>query len=155
MVNANANFIGNVLVLDYQQFWNWEHFLEYMIFLVLLVGFIGNITLINLLTVQSQSLIELTGVLALMCEAILGIPQVYRNYVTKSAAGLRWELLLSWFLGDGFKTFYFIFKRSPMQFIACGVIQLTVDCIIAFQMFVLYRGGNGDGKQRNNRKKAF
>lgn len=41
------------------------------------------------------------------------------------------------FLGDGFKLFYFIYKQSPLQFIICGAIQLSIDSFIVFE-FLLF-----------------
>lgn len=46
----------------------------------------------------------------------------------------RTELVLTWFIGDAFKTGFFILRRSPMQFVLCGVIQLIVDVGVAYQM---------------------
>ncbi len=52
----------------------------------------------------------------------------------------RIELLVTWFIGDTFKTGFFLFRHSPMQFVLCGLIQLAVDIGIAIQMFVYPRG---------------
>ena len=76
---------------------------------------------------------------ALGMESILGMPQVYKNYVAKSTQGLRMEMIGIWFLGDLFKTVYFHIKNQPLPFKMCAVIQLIVDFIILFQMFVLYK----------------
>lgn len=46
----------------------------------------------------------------------------------------RTELVLTWFIGDAFKTGFFILRHSPIQFVLCGIIQLTVDLGIAYQM---------------------
>lgn len=46
-------------------------------------------------------------------------------------------ILLTWFLGDAFKTFYYIYTGVPLQFILCGIIQLLVDSIVVIQ-FVSY-----------------
>lgn len=48
--------------------------------------------------------------------------------------------MLTWFIGDAFKTGFFIIRHSPMQFVLCGLIQLVVDLGIAFQM---HHYGNG------------
>jgi uncharacterized protein with PQ loop repeat len=64
----------------------------------------------------------------------LGFPQLYKNYSTRSVAGLSFILVLSWFAGDFLKTLYFIIGGEPVQFIVCGTIQLTVDIIIILQI---------------------
>lgn len=45
---------------------------------------------------------------------------------------------MTWFIGDFSKTVYFIVFQQPMQFILCGVVQLSVDLIILSQL-VIYR----------------
>jgi len=78
--------------------------------------------------------VELIGFLSLAIEATLGVPQLVKNYKNKSTEGLSIALILSWFVGDAFKTVYFISTRSPLQFIMCGALQLLVDCAILFQI---------------------
>ena len=43
-------------------------------------------------------------------------------------------LILSWFVGDMFKTIYYIFKAQPTQFVICGIVQLTIDILILLQI---------------------
>jgi uncharacterized protein with PQ loop repeat len=61
-----------------------------------------------------------------------------KNFKTKSVEGISLFLILTWFVGDFFKTIYFIINKQPAQFILCGSIQLTVDLIILIQL-ILYR----------------
>jgi len=51
------------------------------------------------------------------------------------------ELIVSWFIGDGFKTIYFIFIGAPTQFIMCGALQLLVDILISFQILTYKSSG--------------
>jgi len=44
------------------------------------------------------------------------------------------ELIVSWFIGDGLKTIYFVFTGAPPQFIFCGATQLFVDILISLQI---------------------
>lgn len=67
-------------------------------------------------------------------QAMLGLPQLYKNHQTKSVAGLSFILVFTWFLGDFFKTLYYIIEFQPVQFIMCGTIQLTVDIMIILQI---------------------
>ena len=71
----------------------------------------------------------------MMTEACLGMPQLIKNFNSKSVKGLSYVMIVAWFLGDGFKTFYFILEKQPAQFLMCGTIQLTVDVLILMQMF--------------------
>ena len=50
------------------------------------------------------------GFLSLTIEATLGMPQLLSNYRTKSVAGLSFVMIFSWFVGDFFKTLYFIIE---------------------------------------------
>ena len=43
-------------------------------------------------------------------------------------------MVLTWFVGDAFKTVFFIARHAPAQFIMCGAIQLIVDVLVAIQM---------------------
>jgi hypothetical protein len=45
-------------------------------------------------------------------------------------------MIFSWVAGDAFKTFYFIYKDQPFQFIMCGSVQLLVDFIIIGQIYL-------------------
>jgi len=57
------------------------------------------------------------------------------NYKNKSTAGLSLGLILSWFLGDTTKIYYYVAKSQPFQFVVCGVLQLATDVIILGQMY--------------------
>lgn len=58
------------------------------------------------------------------------------NQKTKSVQGLSYAMIFSWVAGDAFKTFYFIFKNQPFQFIMCGTVQLIVDFVIIGQIYM-------------------
>ena len=45
-------------------------------------------------------------------------------------------MVMLWFIGDSFKTLYFILRAAPNQFIACGSIQIAVDIMILYQVSV-------------------
>lgn len=72
---------------------------------------------------------------------MLGMPQLVRNYAKKSTRGMSVEMVVMWLSGDLFKTLYFILRHAPVQFIACGSIQVTVDVLILIQV-IWYRGAN-------------
>ena len=66
---------------------------------------------------------------------MLGVPQAITNYKKKSTKGLSVSLIGSWFLGDAFKTIYFVINGSPAQFLFCGLFQITMDTVILYQIY--------------------
>ncbi|CAH1762619.1 11259_t:CDS:2 [Entrophospora sp. SA101] len=81
--------------------------------------------------------IEILGYLSLGIESTVPMPQALVNFKYKSVSGFSRWILVTWFIGDSFKTFYYIFTTAPIQFIICGIIQLSVDGVIVLQ-FVIY-----------------
>lgn len=124
------------LTVNWRRFWHWSAFGDYLCFLLLLSGSLGAVTALNLLYLQSVALTEIIGTAALTLEATLAMPQFHQNYVNKSTKGLRMELIFSWLAGDSFKTFFFIYRHAPFQFIMCGITQLVMDCAILVQIFI-------------------
>jgi solute carrier family 66, member 2 len=53
---------------------------------------------------------ELIGFASMSIEALLGFPQLISNWKTKSVKGLSYTMIGMWFLGDTFKTAYFIME---------------------------------------------
>lgn len=45
-------------------------------------------------------------------------------------------MVLTWFLGDLYKTIYFIVRQAPFQFLICGCIQITFDTLIFLQVWL-------------------
>ncbi|CAG8437958.1 16807_t:CDS:2 [Acaulospora morrowiae] len=115
-------------------FWNWDTYRPYIICLILLTGFLG---ILSNFLIKETWFVEILGVLALGIEATLPMPQAWQNYQFKSVSGFSPLVLLTWFGGDSFKSFYYINTGSPLQFIICGIIQLTMDSVIVLQ-FILY-----------------
>ena len=50
-------------------------------------------------------------------------------------------MVVMWTSGDIFKTTYFILRSSPTQFWVCGMLQVTLDLAVLFQVY-LYGGKN-------------
>ncbi|KAG2218872.1 hypothetical protein INT45_003939 [Circinella minor] len=114
--------------------WSWGHYLDYVNFLL---GFTTFIAVLYLLLGGYSTFVETLGFLSLGIESTLPVPQCLSNFRRKSTHGFSLLVLGSWFFGDSFKLFYFIHTQSPLQFIVCGAIQLSVDCLIVAQ-FVLF-----------------
>lgn len=117
-------------------FWQWDRFGDYVAFLALFTVLVGIATSLDRAVLHTRYYGEAIGILALMVEASLGLPQLYRNWSAKSTKGLRFELIIAWLIGDVLKTCYFVFKRAPPLFVMCGSIQLTVDISILAQILV-------------------
>ncbi|KAI8097107.1 PQ loop repeat-domain-containing protein [Halteromyces radiatus] len=117
-----------------RRFWSWEYYLDYINCLLI---FTTIVAFLYLLLQKSTAFIELLGALSLGIESTLPLPQCISNFQRKSTAGFSLLVLGSWFLGDSFKLFYFIYTHAPLQFDICGGIQLSIDTAIVVQ-FILY-----------------
>jgi hypothetical protein len=56
------------------------------------------------------------GFVSLSIEALLGFPQMISNYKTKSVEGLSVKMIGTWFVGDFFKTLYFVLEVNNIIF---------------------------------------
>lgn len=75
-----------ILDMDWSSFWKWTDFWSYVEFtLVLAVLF----SLSTYLLVDNSIYVESIGFLAVFMEAMLGVPQLSKNYSNQSTAGMR------------------------------------------------------------------
>nr|XP_020017779.1 PQ-loop repeat-containing protein 1 isoform X2 [Castor canadensis] len=72
-------------------------------------------------------------------EAMLGVPQLYRNHRHRSTEGMSLKMVLMWTSGDTFKTAYFLLNGAPLQFSVCGLLQVLVDLAILGQAYAFAR----------------
>lgn len=130
---AHNNHLSSTRETDFDEgFWEWTSFSSYIKFLVLfstLAGIVTGIMRNNYIFVESL------GFVAILTEAMLGVPQVTRNYRKKSTSGMSLEMVVMWLSGDIFKTVYFVLRETPSQFYICGGIQVLVDILILWQVF--------------------
>ncbi|XP_018310845.1 PQ-loop repeat-containing protein 1 isoform X1 [Mycetomoellerius zeteki] len=124
--------------LDARFFWKWTDFKSYLGFMVLFAGIGGVITYLFL---DIPIFIEIIGFLAVLIEAMLGVPQFLRNSSNKSTVGMSIAMVAMWTIGDIFKTCYFILRDTPVQFQVCGAVQVTIDVAILAQVY-LYKTNN-------------
>jgi hypothetical protein len=127
------------------QFWGWRHFELYLLVFALALG---------QLAMGGQAwYVELIGMMALLLESTMAFPQIYRNYQRGSTEGLRYDicgilsrlklylqslfLIMTWFGGDAFKTWYFVTNNAPFQFLVCGIVQLCADFVVLLQLIIL------------------
>ncbi|XP_032149687.1 solute carrier family 66 member 2 isoform X2 [Cebus imitator] len=117
---------------DPHHFWQWSSFADYVQCVVAFTGLVGYITY---LSIDSTLFVETLGFLAVLTEAMLGVPQLYRNHRHQSTEGMSIKMVLMWTSGDAFKTAYFLLKGAPLQFSVCGLLQVLVDLAILGQAY--------------------
>lgn len=126
----------NILDFKLEDFWQWTDFLSYtlatMSFSVFCLCATG-------MFINQQWLPRILGSLSLGIEALLPVPQILTHYNRKSTAGFSYALIGAWFFGDGFKILYAVARNEPLPFLLCGAFQFFCDCIILFQMLMLYK----------------
>jgi hypothetical protein len=131
-----------------RDFWQWTDLISYIectsaftvVFGFLMYIFMGNVLFV-----------EVTGYASLLTEAVLAVPQLLKNHVSKSTVGMSYLMVLLWAGGDLFKTVYFIVKEVPIQFVVCGVIQVTIDLLIMAQVS-LYSSPSEDSKKKHDER---
>ncbi|KAM4685366.1 solute carrier family 66 member 2 isoform 4-T4 [Amazona ochrocephala] len=74
------------LDFDLNYFWHWSKFTDYVQCVLTFTGVTGYITYLWL---DSSLFVETLGFLAVFTEAMLGVPQLYRNYQNRSTEGMR------------------------------------------------------------------
>ncbi|KAI7888910.1 uncharacterized protein EV154DRAFT_565941 [Mucor mucedo] len=114
-------------------FWGWDNYLDYVNCLLMFTSVIG---VLYIFLHPYSMFIEALGFLSLGLESTLPVPQLLTNFKHRNTDGFSLLILASWFLGDGFKAFYFFYNHSPIQFVACALIQLSFDTIIVFQLIL-------------------
>jgi len=114
-------------------FWRWADFSKY----IQAIGLVwGVMMVLTFLLNQNAIYIEAVGYASVLIEACLGLPQLISNFKNKSVAGLSIGLIVTWFIGDLTKIYYYIQKSQPLQFIVCGALQLVSDILILGQIYV-------------------
>ncbi|XP_026555264.1 PQ-loop repeat-containing protein 1 isoform X2 [Pseudonaja textilis] len=117
---------------DLNSFWHWNTFADYVQCVLAFAGVTGCVTYLSL---DSSIFVESLGFLAVFIEAMVGIPQLYRNYQNRSTEGMSVKMVLMWTSGDTFKTVYFLLNQAPFQFSVCGLLQVFVDMAILLQVY--------------------
>ncbi|XP_059190261.1 solute carrier family 66 member 2 [Centropristis striata] len=117
--------------LDFRYFWKWSAFEDYLLFCF---GFTVLCAVVTLLLLDSAVFVETLGSLAVMFEAMLGLPQLLQNFQNRSTKGMSVKMVLLWTAGDVFKTTYFVINESPAQFWVCGSVQILIDVAILLQV---------------------
>jgi len=122
--------LENILKTDI--FWDWPHFIEYVLFCLFFSIFVA--VIYSIFGIHNKFFIEVLGFISLIIESMIGVPQTIENYKNKSTKNLSQLTFLLWINGDILKTLYFLKFNSPLQFILMGFTQVAVDSIIIFQI---------------------
>lgn len=117
---------------DLQYFWKWSRFVDYLQF-CLCVSVVC--TFVTYIFIDAAIFVEGLGFVAVLMEAMLGIPQLWQNFQKHSTHGMSVAMVLLWTAGDTFKTAYFIINESPVQFWLCGTLQICIDIAILIQVY--------------------
>ncbi|KAF7254897.1 hypothetical protein EG68_08625 [Paragonimus skrjabini miyazakii] len=115
-----------------EHFWQWTDFSSYLMFTLI---FTLVASMITYLFSDSQLFIAFLGFAALFTEALLGLPQLLKNYRNQSTRGMSLTMVCMWTCGDVFKTAFFLLEHAPLQFPLCGGLQICLDCLIFAQYF--------------------
>jgi len=97
------------------------------------------------LSLALPAYVEALGLLAVLFEAMLAVPQVVRNHQRGTTEGLSAILVLTWVGGDAYKLGFCLVRNFPLQFIACAALQLALDAVVCFQMKTLPSIGGSPG----------
>ncbi|CAL9697206.1 unnamed protein product [Knipowitschia caucasica] len=122
--------------MDLNYFWKWSMFEDY---LLCCFGFTVLCAVVTFLLLDSSLFVEALGSLALLFEAMLGLPQLLQNLNNQSTRGMSVKMVLLWTAGDIFKTAYFVLNDSPVQFWVCGSAQILIDVAILLQVLLYNR----------------
>jgi len=122
-----------------RHFWNWTQFRDYCQFIlcISLLGF-GATYLLKKVTV----FIELLGFASLMTEAMLGVPQFWKNYQNKSVQGMRYIIRCCVMCKNQqilLKNYFLIFLSEVYMHSACVCVSayLVTLCIVFGSMFAV------------------
>ncbi|XP_074111914.1 solute carrier family 66 member 2 isoform X1 [Cotesia typhae] len=127
---VNINSKNQIIKLKDRVFTDFQSYLDF----VLLFGVVGGVAMY--IFVDYPIFVETVGLLAVLTEAMLGVPQFLRNLDNKSTEGMSIVMVTMWTVGDTFKTCYFLHREAPVQFGICGALQVIVDLGILLQVYI-------------------
>jgi hypothetical protein len=96
----------------------------------------------------SPAYIAFLGYFGLAVEAMLPVPQIWKNHQARSCKGFRLSVIVNWLAGDTMKMSYFFLSSEyiPWPFRLCGIFQACCDCYLGMQ-FYMY--GSAPGSDRD------
>lgn len=118
-------YIGN--------FWDWDEFKYYMI---AIASIAAGLFTVSILMSPFYWYFEVVGIVSILMEAVLSLPQYLKNRRERSVEGLSILVVCGWVCGDAFKLAYYFITRQPILFCWCSFAQLTIDGAILYQFSV-------------------
>lgn len=96
---------------------------------------------------SSPVYITFLGYFGLTVEAILPLPQIWKNRTARSCKGFRLSVIINWLAGDAMKMSYFFLSSEyvPWPFRACGLFQACCDVFLGLQ-FYMYGSDPGSAR---------
>eukprot|EP00759_Apiculatamorpha_spiralis_P019985 PhF_6_TR2559/c0_g1_i1/m.4335 len=81
--------------------------------------------------------VEFLGLISVVVEATLALPQIIRNHTRHTTDGLSYILVFTWVFGDTYKLGFCLVRGYPVQFVFCAVVQLLLDFVVMNQIRTL------------------
>jgi hypothetical protein len=121
---------------------------RYFLFLAYLAGGLFIIHVFFPFISGSPTYIAFLGYVGLAIEAILPVPQIYKNHKARSCKGFRLSVIINWLAGDTMKMSYFFLSSEyiPWPFRLCGMFQAACDSYLGLQ-FYMYGSGPGGARE--------
>lgn len=138
-----------------KNFWKWKNEIEYYKFTIIFVMMFS--VLCKVVGYNNMYYIDSIGAISTFSESVIALPQIKENFMTHNCKNISFFMVFMWLVGDIFKTIYYIFTLSPMQFVVFGCFQVMLDIILTSQV-VYYNRFEGKkekiNKNKNKREEA-
>lgn len=139
-------FLRNIIEwFSCKNFWNWPKVIDYYKFIALMIVILTLLT--KIFGTNNKIYIFIIGSISNFFDAIICLPQIIESFKTKNTSNVSFLMLLSWFLGDGFKLLYNIKYKSPIQMIIGGSTQISLELFTSV-LVLCYKNGKISNKTK-------
>ncbi|KAK5058631.1 hypothetical protein LTR84_010895 [Exophiala bonariae] len=123
-------------------FWRWGSSKPYFQFLAYFAAGLLAVHVLLPWVSGSPAYISLLGYVGLAIEAILPLPQIWKNHNARSCKGFRLSVIINWLAGDAMKMSYFFLSSQvvPWPFRLCGIFQACCDSYLGLQFYMYGEG---------------
>ncbi|GME85098.1 unnamed protein product [Ambrosiozyma monospora] len=98
----------------------------------------------NPLIINAQAVSGITGSISIACWIIVFAPQIYQNFVRKSAEGLSLMFVILWLLGDFFNVIGAVMQGVLPTMIVLAIYYTLADIVLLWQCLVYGHGKPAD-----------
>mmetsp|Transcript_12411 Transcript_12411/g.18621 ORF Transcript_12411/g.18621 Transcript_12411/m.18621 type:complete len:240 (-) Transcript_12411:27-746(-) len=123
----------------FNDFWGWDSYRLYLLSTSLIVAIVS---VFSHFLYEYEWYVGGLGSLAAFFDSVLGLPQLIHNHLAKNTTGISVLMVIGWVSGDFLKVAYYLAKGVPIVFLYGAALQIAIDMIVAFQLFVLYPNEN-------------